>query len=212
MKAIYTYPELVFCAVAISILITVTLVGNSLVLVAVARSKELQNATNVFVVNLSVTDCLASFAMLWSVPGLVSKTPGYPLRSNVPCVAAAGLVFIANGCSVLTLVNIALNRCILITRPKETYQWLYTPKKIAMMVLCSWLVTACGFILPPIRRAPKDSETRKAVSHAQFDHEYVGHILEICCCGNHHQAVTHDCQGCQDGEPDGTEDQLWVGA
>ena len=85
--ALYTYPELVVCAVGFCILIALAIVGKSLVLVAVARTKRLQNVTNVFVVNLSVCDCLSSLAFLGSVPGMVSKTAGYPLRTNVPCVA-----------------------------------------------------------------------------------------------------------------------------
>ncbi|XP_022081351.1 5-hydroxytryptamine receptor 4-like [Acanthaster planci] len=149
-ETLYTYPELVFVTVGASILITVTLVGNSLVLVAVARTKTLQNVTNVFLVNLSVADCLLSFAMLWSVPGLVSKTPGYPLESDIPCVTAAGLLFIATGCSVFTLANIAVNRFILITRRRTTYQRLYTPRKIALMVLASWLVPMCAVVIPPL--------------------------------------------------------------
>ncbi|XP_038062285.1 orexin receptor type 2-like [Patiria miniata] len=146
----YTYPEFIFFSVGFSILIVLAIIGNSLVLVAVARTKKLQNVTNVFVVNLSVTDCLSSFGFLWSVPGMASTTPGYPLKSDGLCVAAAGLVYISVGCSVYTLVNIALNRCILITRPKETYQWLYTPKKIALMVLVSWFVPFCAIVVPPL--------------------------------------------------------------
>ncbi|XP_038062284.1 G-protein coupled receptor moody-like [Patiria miniata] len=147
---LYTHPELIFFSVGFSILIVLAIIGNSLVLVAVARTKKLQNVTNVFVVNLSLTDCLSSFGFLWSVPGMASTTPGYLLESDVPCVAAAGLVFTAEGCSVYTLANIALNRCILITRSKETYQWLYTPKKIALMVLVSWLIPFCGIVVPPL--------------------------------------------------------------
>ncbi|XP_038061362.1 G-protein coupled receptor moody-like [Patiria miniata] len=150
VESIYTYPELVFCAVGLSILIVGTFFGNSLVLVAVARTRKLRNVTNVFVVNLSVSHVLLSFAVLWSVPAMVSETPGYPLQSDVPCVAAAVLMFIAWGTCVFTLANIALNRCILITRPKETYQWLYTPRKIALMVLGSWLVPLCTTVVPPL--------------------------------------------------------------
>ncbi|XP_038061445.1 beta-3 adrenergic receptor-like [Patiria miniata] len=147
---LYTYPELIFFSVGFSILIVLAIGGNSLVLVAVVRTKKLQNVTNVFVVNLSVADTLSSFGFLWSVPGMASTTPGYPLESDGPCVAAGGLLLIAVGCSVSTLGNIALNRCILITRPKETYQWLYTPKKIALMVLVSWLIPFCAIVVPPL--------------------------------------------------------------
>ncbi|XP_038061019.1 G-protein coupled receptor moody-like [Patiria miniata] len=149
-ESIYTYPELVFCAVGFFILVAGTLIGNSLVLVAVARTKKLQNVTNVFVVNLSVSDCLSGFAFLWSVPGMVSTTPGYPLHTDVPCIISAVFVLMAVSCSLNTLANIALNRCILITRSVETYQWLYTPKKIALMVLGSWLVPLCAAIIPPL--------------------------------------------------------------
>ncbi|XP_038077373.1 G-protein coupled receptor moody-like [Patiria miniata] len=149
-ETLYTFPELVFCAVGFSILIVVSLVGNILVLVAVARTKKLQNVTNVFVVNLSVSDCLSGVAFLWSIPGMVSATSGYPLATDVPCIASAALVFIAVSCSLNSLAYIALNRCILITRPKETYQWLYTPKKTALMVLVAWLVPFCAIVVPPL--------------------------------------------------------------
>ncbi|XP_022080563.1 G-protein coupled receptor moody-like [Acanthaster planci] len=121
-----------------------------MVLVAVARTKKLQTVTNVFVVNLSVTDCLSSFAFLWSVLGMASTTPGYLLQSDVPCVTAAGAVFTAVGCSLYTLASIALNRYILITRSRETFQWLYTPKKITLMVSGSWLVPVCAIVMPPV--------------------------------------------------------------
>ena len=148
--ALYTYPELVFCAVGFCILIALAIVGNSLVLVAVARTKRLQNVTNVFVVNLSVCDCLSSFAFLWSVPGMVGSSLTYPLGSDTPCIASAALVFTTVGCSAHTLANIALNRCVLITRPRETYQWLYTRRKVALMVLVSWFVPLSATIIPPL--------------------------------------------------------------
>ncbi|XP_038060626.1 G-protein coupled receptor moody-like [Patiria miniata] len=150
LQPIYTYPELVFCAVGFSILIVLTLSGNSLVLVAVARTKKLQNVTNVFVVNLCVSDCLSGFAFLWSVPGMVSTTAGYPLRSEVLCAMWAALVYLGVGSGLYSLGNIALNRCILVTRPMETYQWLYTPKKTALMILGSWLVPLSATIIPPL--------------------------------------------------------------
>ena len=149
-EALYSYPEFIFFSAGFSILIVLAITGNSLVLAAVAKNKKLQTVTNVFVVNLSVSDCLSSFAFLCSVLGMASTTPRYPLQSDIPCVVSAGLVFIAVGCSMQSLAIIALNRCLLITRPKETYQWLYTPKKIFLMVLGSWLVPACGIVLPPV--------------------------------------------------------------
>ncbi|XP_022080550.1 uncharacterized protein LOC110973769 [Acanthaster planci] len=149
-KAIYTYPELIVCAVGFSILVFVTLGGNSMVLVAVARTKKLQTATNVFVVNLSVTDYLTGLAFLWSIPGMVSTTPGYPLQSDALCAVWAALVYLGVGCGLYTLANIALNRCILITMPMHHYQWLYTPKKITLMVLGCWLVPLCAIVVPPL--------------------------------------------------------------
>ncbi|XP_033644489.1 G-protein coupled receptor moody-like [Asterias rubens] len=149
-KTLYPYPELVFCATGFAILSVTALVGNSIVLIAVARHRKLQNATNVFVVNLSVTDCLTGFAFLWSIPGMVSRTPGYPLPFAFPCVASAAIVFSTVGCSMYTLANIAINRLVLITQPMETYRSVYTPKKIAVMVFISWLIPTTGIVLPPL--------------------------------------------------------------
>ncbi|XP_022104046.1 5-hydroxytryptamine receptor 4-like [Acanthaster planci] len=148
-NAPYTHIEFTCLSVVLSILIILAIIGNSLVLVAMARTKKIRTVTNAFVANLSASDCLGSFALLWSVPGMVSTTPGFPLESDVPCVMAAVLVHLTVGCSLYSLVNIALNRYILVTKPKETYQWLYTRNKIALMVLGSWLVPLCACIIPP---------------------------------------------------------------
>ena len=149
-ESLYPYHELVFTAVGFTILSTVAIAGNSLVLAAVARTKRLQNATNVFVVNLCVTDCLTGFGFLWSVPGMLSTTPGYPLPSTFPCVVSAALLFTTVGCSMYTLACIAVNRCVLITKSMETYRWLYTPKKMALMVFVSWCCPTSAIVVPPI--------------------------------------------------------------
>ncbi|XP_038073430.1 beta-3 adrenergic receptor-like [Patiria miniata] len=179
VEAPYTYPELVLCAVGFSILIVLAISGNSLVLVALARTKKLQNVTNVFVVNLSVTDFLTSLAIMWMVPGMLSKTPGYPLQPDIPCVVSAALAQITLSSSLFTLANIALNRCILITRRIETYQWLYTPRKTALMVFGSWLIPVCTTIIPPLSGIgglgfdPKTRFCKDIETHPRVD-EYDG--------------------------------------
>ena len=49
-------PWFTLSAVAYSILILVTFLGNSLVIWAVARRKELWNPRNIFILNLAVSD------------------------------------------------------------------------------------------------------------------------------------------------------------
>ncbi|XP_001189178.2 melanopsin-A-like [Strongylocentrotus purpuratus] len=123
--------------------------GNTCVLLAVLLSKKLHTLTNIFVVNLSVTDFLTCCSLL--VQGVVLLTSEQVLRV-VPiqlCVltSAVNIVGVAN--SLMTLTLIAFMRWYVITRSIRGHRGLHTPGKIAAMLTITWTVSLVSMLLLP---------------------------------------------------------------
>nr|XP_054768048.1 muscarinic acetylcholine receptor M2-like [Lytechinus pictus] len=121
---------------SLTILISIFgLVGNSLVLFAVSLSRKLQTKVNVFVVNLCVADSIICFVLPFNVVAMLSRQ-GWPLSPHL-CSASAGFLWIALGAGTVTLALIAFNRYYVIK--KYDFDTAYTSKKIAFMVVFSWM-------------------------------------------------------------------------
>ncbi|XP_033634462.1 melatonin receptor type 1B-A-like [Asterias rubens] len=131
----------VYCVVAVS-----GLVGNTMVIMAVVLSKKLQSSTNAFVVNLATADLISCLTTPFAAVALFSMN-GWPLPELV-CSVSAAIYYISLGCSILNLTSIAINRYVLITKSIQTYQSIYTPKKIAAMLVFTWLYPASICSLP----------------------------------------------------------------
>ncbi len=141
-----TYAERQLVASMLAIIAIIAFFGNGLVVIAVILSKKLRTITNAFVVNLSTADLLTGLNLPWLVLGVLSPD-GWPLPDEV-CVFGAFMTICCLGCSATTLAFIALNRVILITRPRATFQWLYTRKKVAGMLFFTWGLPACVACVP----------------------------------------------------------------
>ncbi|XP_071805574.1 melatonin receptor type 1C-like [Asterias amurensis] len=131
----------VYCFVAVS-----GLVGNTMVIMAVVLSKKLQTSTNAFVVNLATADLISCLATPFAAVALFS-IDGWPLPELV-CAVSAAIYFLSLGCSIMNLASIAINRYVLITKPMQTYQAIYTHKKIAAMLAVTWVYPALICSLP----------------------------------------------------------------
>ena len=111
--------------------------GNSLVIFAVILSRKLRNTTNIFVVNLALADLLTCVSLPWTSVALLSKD-GWVLPSFL-CKMAGFCLILCLGCSVNTLVCIAVNRAVLITKSRNIYTQCFTKRKIAAMICITWL-------------------------------------------------------------------------
>ncbi|XP_022082401.1 melatonin receptor type 1B-B-like [Acanthaster planci] len=144
----FAYGERIALAVAMSIITVLGTFGNGLVILAVALSRKLRTATNVYVVSLSTTDLLTCLCLPWHVLGAVSMN-GWPIAKWI-CSAAGGLTIIFVGSSIITLAFIALNRLFLITQPSTRYRTLYTFKMLMFTTLVAWLLPFVTVIIPPL--------------------------------------------------------------
>ncbi|XP_022099539.1 5-hydroxytryptamine receptor 2A-like [Acanthaster planci] len=147
--SLFTYEERVVVAVLVLIIFVVGTIGNCIVILAVMLSKQLQNNTNVFVVSLAATDlCYCLLLPVSNVAALLS-VDGWPLHSKGLCFLLALMSFTCGGASLYNLACIALNRLLLIRGPAAAYHWLFTPKKIVIMVVCTWAIPLVALLIPP---------------------------------------------------------------
>ena len=133
------YWEHIFAAVLVGLTAVMGIVGNSMIIVAVAFSRKLQTSTNAFVVSLSVADLLTSFFLIWYMVGLLGQND-WPLpNSEWLCAVTAFVIFACTGTSIYTLAAIGMNRLILITKP-NAYQRIFTSWKLGLLVALPWFI------------------------------------------------------------------------
>ncbi|KAH7728281.1 npr-1 [Aphelenchoides avenae] len=129
-------------AVVYTLIITLGVVGNTLVVVSVRRHKSLQSVRNIFIVSLSCSDIVVSL-----LSGIITPTTaftkiwlfGHALCRLVPLIQGSSLCF-----STLTLTAISIDRFILIVFPtKRSIQ-----KKHAFAIIALNCAAAIAISLP----------------------------------------------------------------
>ena len=124
------------------------LVGNLLVFVAISLSKKLQTVTNVFVVSLAISDFLTALILPLHGLGILSGNE-WPLESWV-CKVVSFITVLSNPTSTLTLTAIAINRYILITKPRGFYLRIYSVNNVAWMLVFIWVFSFLLCVLPQL--------------------------------------------------------------
>lgn len=145
-----SYGQRLFIAFVIFCIFISGIFGNGLVIISVFLSRRLRNVTNVFVVNLAFADFLVCLFSPATIIALVSPEK-WPFRSEFFCSAASMVVYVTIGVSLYNLASIAINRYILITRPVETYQFIFGRKYVVITwIVLLWLVPGFLVILPVV--------------------------------------------------------------
>ncbi|XP_072163351.1 alpha-1A adrenergic receptor-like [Diadema setosum] len=142
----YGYHHVIIVSTLFSIIAFVGITGNILVFFAVSLSRKLHNVTNAFIVNLTVCDFLTCCVLPFHAVAVISED-GWPLADWF-CSFIAALAIITNTCGILNLAAIALNRYILITKPRKKYMKMYKQKKVAIMIASTWIFPFI-FLLTP---------------------------------------------------------------
>ncbi|XP_072028337.1 G-protein coupled receptor moody-like [Amphiura filiformis] len=138
-EELYSYAERVVIGFICLFVCIFGSVGNTLVIIAVLLSRKLQTPPNAFVVSLATADLLTSLFLIWNVVALLSPED-WPLPNAKWLCTLAGFINVMGiGVSLFCLAAISLNRYILITKPYKTYQRVYSPVKIGLMVILIWI-------------------------------------------------------------------------
>ncbi|RVE59795.1 hypothetical protein OJAV_G00192060 [Oryzias javanicus] len=121
------------------------MLGNFLVIYAFSRSRSLRTPSNIFIINLAVTDflmCLTQTPIFF-----ITSMHKHWIFGKKGCELYAFCGALFGICSMMTLMVIAVDRCVVITRPLASLGAM-SNKKALSFVAAAW-VYSMGWSLPP---------------------------------------------------------------
>ncbi|XP_077992244.1 putative G-protein coupled receptor No9 [Glandiceps talaboti] len=132
--------------VALGSINIIVILGNILVILAVAISRKLRTVTNHFIVSLAMADLLLGLSVLPFSATL--EVLSYWVFGNTWCVVWLAVDVLICTASILNLCAISLDRYIAITRPM-TYNSIMSPCKAKTLIAAVWIV-AFVISFPPL--------------------------------------------------------------
>ena len=119
------------------------ILGNSLVLIAIYTTKNLQNVTNVFIASLALADLMVGIIV---APLAAMSYLGLP-RDYMACVFSNSVVVMFTQVSIFNLVVVGFERYLAINHP-FFYQRTMTVKSALVMVVLTWIAATLVGLVP----------------------------------------------------------------
>uniref|UniRef100_A0A671Q3M2 5-hydroxytryptamine (serotonin) receptor 7c n=1 Tax=Sinocyclocheilus anshuiensis TaxID=1608454 RepID=A0A671Q3M2_9TELE len=142
----FTTAEKIVIGMMLTIITTVTVIGNMLVVIAVCVVKKLRQPSNYLLVSLAVADLSVAIVVMPFVI-VTDLTGGKWLFGEVFCNIFIAMDVMCCTASIMTLCVISVDRYLGITRPL-TYPARQNGQLMAKMIFGVWLVSA-SITLPP---------------------------------------------------------------
>ena len=146
--------QTIILTIILILLLLGTAGGNMLVIVAILIVKKLRSPTNLLIVNLAVTDFLVSILVLPFA--IAHQIFGYWPFNQIICGIYSISDVLLCTLSILSLCTISIDRYLAITKPLQ-YAAKRTPKRMLIMILIAWLLSAAISIPPVIGWERKNS-------------------------------------------------------
>lgn len=141
----YSLPTIVFASIVVTLLMIVIVVGNMLVIIAIATEKALKNIQNWFIASLAVADF---FLGLIIMPfSLANEIMGYWIFGYWWCDIYSAMDVLLCTASIMNLCLISLDRFWSITQA-IAYLKKRTPARAVLMIALVWLLSALVCIPP----------------------------------------------------------------
>ncbi|XP_069699452.1 probable G-protein coupled receptor No18 isoform X2 [Periplaneta americana] len=134
-------------AALLCILIAVTVVGNTLIIVAVITTRRLRTVTNCFVMSLAVADWLVGIFVM--PPAVAYNLMGTWELGWVLCDIWISLDVLLCTASILSLCAISVDRYLAVTQPLNYSRRRRSKRLALLMILAVWLA-ALAITCPPI--------------------------------------------------------------
>ncbi|PAA81973.1 hypothetical protein BOX15_Mlig014623g3, partial [Macrostomum lignano] len=132
--------------IALSVLTSGICLGNLLVIMSVGLVKKLQSSpSNFLIVSLASSDLLVGLLVLPTA--IAYQLLGYFPFPDTACDFWTSCDVLLCTSSILNLCAISIDRYLVITKPFE-YAVKRTPSRMAAMISCVWLLSACISIPP----------------------------------------------------------------
>lgn len=142
----YTITHIVIASIIATILMIVIVVGNMLVIIAIATEKSLKNIQNWFIASLAVADFFLGLVIMPF--SLANELMGYWIFGSWWCEIHSAMDVLLCTSSIMNLCLISLDRYWSITKAIE-YLKTRTPARAALMIAAVWIMS--GLIcIPPL--------------------------------------------------------------
>ncbi|XP_068594489.1 alpha-2B adrenergic receptor [Brachionichthys hirsutus] len=165
MLAPYSPEATAAFATAITLMVTFTIVGNFMVIVAVLTSRSLRGPQNLFLVSLAAADILVATLI---IPfSLANELLGYWYFKSLWCEIYLALDVLFCTSSIVHLCAISLDRYLSISR--VTYGRQRTPRRIKTAILVVWLIAAI-ISFPPLLSLTKSKGEDEGNEHGPQCH------------------------------------------
>jgi hypothetical protein len=161
----YGLPHIIVASIVVTLLMIVIVIGNMLVIIAIATEKALKNIQNWFIASLAVADF---FLGLLIMPfSLANEIMGYWIFGYWWCDIHSAMDVLLCTASIMNLCLISLDRFWSITQAVE-YLKKRTPARAALMIAMVWVLSAV-ICIPPLlgwkRSAPEEEYPKCKVSN-----------------------------------------------
>ncbi|XP_072754377.1 alpha-2A adrenergic receptor [Anoplolepis gracilipes] len=167
----YTLPHIILASILATMLMIVIVVGNMLVIIAIATEKALKNIQNWFIASLAVADFFLGLVVMPF--SLANEIMGYWIFGYWWCDIYSAMDVLLCTASIMNLCLISLDRFWSITQAVD-YLKKRTPARAALMIALVWLLSALVCIPPLLgwkRPTPEEEYPKCKLS------EDIGYVL-----------------------------------
>ncbi|XP_050092058.1 alpha-2C adrenergic receptor [Anopheles aquasalis] len=169
----YTLPHIIIASIIVTVLMIVIVVGNMLVIIAIATEKTLKNIQNWFIASLAVADFFLGLVIMPF--SLANELMGYWIFGNWWCDVHSAMDVLLCTSSIMNLCLISLDRYWSITKAIE-YLKSRTPARAAFMIAAVWIMSALVCIPPLLGWKAQRPEGHVELPQCQLSQD-IGYVL-----------------------------------